>query len=307
MADAGIRHETLEGDTWLPLTTRILQRLVAEDTMAPLWEPGDMSWMYATVADPNRLRATAWRVGDADPQLVTVEQQYRLTPGKTPNVEVMLIGDVRAGSPSREQIWPHVVPTLADSGLYPDAAMLVQVDARDQRMRTDLEGIGYRANPDDDYVQFARHPTAVPDALPLPDGWRFADMTEPSDGEHHLAKRSGPDVHARLQASPCYDPSLDLRVVTDDGAVAAYCLMWHDAPSRSGEFEPVRTEDAYQGRGIGKALLIEGFRRLMARNVTTIKVISERTNTASMALYQRVGFAEAYGLHTMTREPINKA
>lgn len=141
-----------------------------------------------------------------------------------------------------------------------------------------------------------QRPTAPPPSRPLPAGMRFDDeRSRPADRPHHLTKRNGERVAERLRECSLYRPELDLCVRTESGEVAAYCLCWLDPTNGVGLFEPVRTEDAYQRRGIGRALLTEGIRRMMAPGASLIKVARARENEAARRLYASVGFADAFG------------
>jgi ribosomal protein S18 acetylase RimI-like enzyme len=83
---------------------------------------------------------------------------------------------------------------------------------------------------------------------------------------------------------------LDLVAVAPDGAFASYCICWLDPANRTGEFEPVGTRPAFRGKGIGKLLMLEGLRRLKALGARTAIVYSVGDNTASIRLYESVGF-----------------
>lgn len=98
------------------------------------------------------------------------------------------------------------------------------------------------------------------------------------------------DAYQRMRTIPGYDPSLDLVAVAPDGTFAAYCICWLDKANQYGEFEPVGTRAAYRGRGIGKAVMLEGLRRLQERRATRAFVVSLAHNVASRRLYESVGF-----------------
>ncbi len=62
-----------------------------------------------------------------------------------------------------------------------------------------------------------------------------------------------------------------------------------------GLFEPVRTEDAWQRRGLARALLTEGIRRFMSNGTGLIKVSRMPNSDAARGLYTSVGFQDAFG------------
>lgn len=74
--------------------------------------------------------------------------------------------------------------------------------------------------------------------------------------------RDDPTWYRNIQNAPSYRRDLDLVAVAPDGAIAAFCTVWFDDVTRSAYFEPVATVPAHQRRGLGRALLTEGLRRL---------------------------------------------
>ena len=60
--------------------------------------------------------------------------------------------------------------------------------------------------------------------------------------------------------------------------------------SKSGEFEPVGTRAAFRRKRLGRAVMLEGLRRLVSRGAETALVTSEGANDAALSLYTSVGF-----------------
>ncbi|MEW5872883.1 MAG: GNAT family N-acetyltransferase [Chloroflexota bacterium] len=81
--------------------------------------------------------------------------------------------------------------------------------------------------------------------------------------------RNDPTWYRNIQTAPLYRRDLDLVAVASDGAIAAFCTIWFDDVTRSAYFEPVATVPDHQRRGLGKALLVEGLRRLQRMGATT--------------------------------------
>ncbi len=122
-------------------------------------------------------------------------------------------------------------------------------------------------------------------------------------GDHPLARRNGTGIAERLRACSCYRPDLDLRILADDGTVAAYCLCWLDARNGVGLFEPVRTEDAFQRRGLGRALIAEGITRLTARGAATIRLTRAADGDIAARLYRGASFVDTYRKLGYVRRP----
>jgi mycothiol synthase len=144
---------------------------------------------------------------------------------------------------------------------------------------------------------------------PLPPGYSVRHLGGEEEIEARVAvhraafapSRMTVAKHRAVMAAPTYRQDLDLVAVAPDGTFAAYCIVWFDAANRIGVFEPVGTGPDYQRRGLGKAVLAEGLRRLRALGAAKAFVISEIDNPASNALYESVGFRFVDDIHAWTR------
>ena len=114
----------------------------------------------------------------------------------------------------------------------------------------------------------------------------------PDDIQHAIDNR---DVtwYRNIQNAPLYRRDLDLVAIAPDGSVAAFCTIWFDDVTRTGSFEPVATVPAQQRRGLGKAVMTEGLRRLQRLGATQATVGSYSVHAG--ALYDSMGFT-AYDL-----------
>jgi len=93
--------------------------------------------------------------------------------------------------------------------------------------------------------------------------------------------------------SPVYVPEHELFVMSPDGEVAAYCIVWTDELTKVGHFEPVGTHPNFQRRGFGKSLLFEAMRRLKSEGMTEADVCTNHNNEAAIRLYESVGFRKS--------------
>lgn len=96
--------------------------------------------------------------------------------------------------------------------------------------------------------------------------------------------------YRNVQRAPLYRRDLDLVAVAPDGELAAFCTLWFDDVTRTAAFEPVGTHPAHQRRGLGKALMAEGLRRVRDLGATLCTVGSY--SEAAGALYASLGFTE---------------
>ncbi len=110
--------------------------------------------------------------------------------------------------------------------------------------------------------------------------WRVFHPDEPD--ENYRGWEWYPDV----QRCPLYRRDLDLVAVTPDGELAAFCTVWFDDVTRTGYFEPVGTSPDHQRKGLGKAIMTEGLRRL--KNMGALYATVAGYSKAARALYGSV-------------------
>jgi mycothiol synthase len=87
-----------------------------------------------------------------------------------------------------------------------------------------------------------------------------------------VENRDDPAWYRNIQTAPLYRRDLDLVAVAPDGAIAAFTTIWFDDVTRSAYFEPVATVPAHQRRGLGKAVMTDGLRRLQRMGATLAMV-----------------------------------
>jgi ribosomal protein S18 acetylase RimI-like enzyme len=114
--------------------------------------------------------------------------------------------------------------------------------------------------------------------------WKAFHAAEPDD------RYEGWEWYANVQRAPLYRRDLDLVAVAPDGELAAFCTLWFDDVTRTAAFEPVGTHPAHQRRGLGKAVMTEGLRRIQQLGATLATVDSY--SAAAGALYESLGFTD---------------
>jgi mycothiol synthase len=117
--------------------------------------------------------------------------------------------------------------------------------------------------------------------------WRAFHPDEPD------AAYEGWEWYHNIQRIPQYRRDLDLVAVSPDGVICGFCTVWLDDVTRTGMFEPVGIMPEHQQKGLGKALMSEGLRRLqkMGAHWATVGGYSPAAN----ALYKSV-MSGHYGL-----------
>jgi mycothiol synthase len=170
-------------------------------------------------------------------------------------------------------------------------------DADDVAHITRLEQLGFSSSEFlIAFLQDIRGPLPTPT---LPDGFTFLERVEPEDAERralahkdafHPQSKMTPDYYRALMNAPVYDPALDIALAGPDGSIVSFALCWVDAANRLGLFEPVGTRYAFHRRGLGKAVLLEGLRRLQGRGVETALVSCHADKPGNVTFYQSAGF-----------------
>ena len=127
------------------------------------------------------------------------------------------------------------------------------------------------------------------DASELPSrsfaSWRAFHADDPEDAYE------GWEWYRSIQQMPLYRRDLDLVAVAPDGEIAAFCTVWYDDVTRTGYFEPVGTRPEHQRRGLGRAVLTEGLRRLGP--LGAVRGFVGGYTPAATALYDGAGFKDA--------------
>jgi mycothiol synthase len=103
-----------------------------------------------------------------------------------------------------------------------------------------------------------------------------------------------------LQA-PTNRPDLNLVAVAPDGAFTASAIAWLDEANAIGMFEPVGTHPDYRRRGLARAVLCEGLRRLKALGAR-LAYVGCGTGMAVTRLYESVGFTDYDEEHHWRKE-----
>jgi len=152
--------------------------------------------------------------------------------------------------------------------------------------------------------------TPIPYA-PIPEDFHFRPATR-DDADalgalHSAAFDSGwkPGEYRRVMDCAAFEIENELLVVAPGERLAAFTVIWIDPISESGLFEPVGCHPDFQRKGLTRALLYEGMRRMQAAGAQTALVTHELEdeNPASARLYASVGFKPIDAIHE-ARKPI---
>lgn len=267
------------GLEYLDLVTSLLQRARVCDPDAGLWEAADLQWWWRRDQHPDPANATFW-IDAGMPVAAVVFTNW----GTRWGCDVIAVTD-HAGSLQAE-LWSHALHRIAKLQIGP-----IETTVRDDDGATAalLEAAGFTRDADG-YMTCSMAATERAAPKPLADGYRLFSTAERAAVPHQMTPRNGSAVAEHLRECSLYDPDLDLYVVAPDGDVAGYGLFWADPVTGVGLVEPMRTEDAHQGRGLAGHLFRTGLDRLAQRGCTTLRVTHEEANVAAQSVYIGAGF-----------------
>jgi mycothiol synthase len=191
---------------------------------------------------------------------------------------------------------------LAEPAAGERRRLRIWVDGKDAQRQDMLTLRGYHRSDGPEYQRRRSLSTAIPD-VPIAVGYTvraLGDADELPARSWASWKAFHPDEpdeqyqgwtwYRNIQRAPLYRRDLDMVAVAADGEIATFCTIWFDDVTRSAYIEPVGTMPAHQRRGLGKAVMYEGLRRL-ARLGATLALVGSYA-PAAHALYASVGFTE---------------
>ena len=169
----------------------------------------------------------------------------------------------------------------------------------DTRRQELVQNRGYKKQPGWGHHYHCDLDSPIPD-VPIPDGyvirlmggveeyparswasWRAFHNDEPDsnyDGDYSW--------YANLQSAPLYRRDLDVVASAPDGNIAAFCTIFYDDYTRSAVTVLVGVDAEHWRRGLGKAVVTEGLRRLKALGCT--RVFSTAHEEPADALYRSI-------------------
>ncbi|HEX5689745.1 MAG TPA: GNAT family N-acetyltransferase, partial [Roseiflexaceae bacterium] len=141
-------------------------------------------------------------------------------------------------------------------------------------------------------------------SIALPEGFTVENVQNIDDGRlrarvTHGAFRPNDDwetywpQYEQFIRSAVYEGERDLFVRSPDGRGASACTIWFDPVNAVGLFEPVATHPDFQGKGLGKAVMAEGLRRMKATGMRRAVLGFDPNNAPARALYTSMDFGAA--------------
>lgn len=292
------RHVT--GTHYLDAATTLLRRVRSAHPSAGSLEAADLNWWWRAPRSTDALPQLFWFDRSGRPEAAAVATDW----GDGVALDPILMPDATPGRVA------HVIERgLAHAAELGFEAVDVVIDRADHALRAELLRRGFEAAQDDELevVVAWLEADARPMVSPLHAGYRSCSRRDTSERPHHLTLRNGPEVEARLGQTPLYRPDLDLLVLDDRDALAAYGLFWFDPHTATGLVEPMRTEDEHQRRGLARHVLTQGVDLLAAAGATRIKVCFKPSNPAAQELYLGAGFVPGMQTIVLARSDLRVA
>jgi RimJ/RimL family protein N-acetyltransferase len=257
-----------------------------------MWEAADLHWWWRKERRSDTREQLFWADANGRDVAATLLTDW----GSHWGLDAIV---VPGADEALEQIWPAavaLVPDLSrlDGDGAPDVHMYV-VDGDEVLLRL-AAAAGFVAT-DDRGASCWMPADRRPSSERPPSGYWLSDRVVDAARPHPMISRNGTQVAERLAATSLYRPELDLCVRDERGGAAAYGLFWFDPVTATGHVEPMRTEDAHQGKGLARCVLAEGLQRLAALGARRVKVNHELSNPAATQLYRGAGF-ERVSTHT---------
>ena len=274
MAVHEVRASGLE---YLALATDLLQRARLANAEAGVWEAADLQWWWRTPRRSDAIGHIFW-IDDERPVAGVVLTDWGRAWGCDP---IVVPGVSTVTLPT---VWARALEAINALGLKAVEVLVRDDDLELQRL---LAAAGFVADDERSGITWMDTQDR-PNVAALPEGFTIVDRGQATTAPHPMQRRSGEGVEARLRQCSLYDPGLDLAVEAAGGPVAGYALFWFDPVTEVGMVEPMRVEDAYQRRGLARAMLTAGLDRLAKQGARRLKV-GYATDVAR-GLYVGAGF-----------------
>jgi mycothiol synthase len=236
-----------------------------------------------------------WRYGQYEPELHQFHLWFE---------DDRLIGVGWVTSGGFNFLETHLHPRLEDAShetvaraILDWAALVSKTDVRtsstpdNPRLTAVLEAAGFVEDDTEMLIYLCDLSRPIPD-VELPTGFEARHVLEDELEERVSVHRDAFEPskftlqrYARVRSMPGYRPELDLVISTPRHEFAAFCLVW--LSDGVGEFEPVGTRATWRRQGLGRAVMLEGLRRLQAAGAHSATVYSEPKNRV---FYESCGF-----------------
>ena len=266
------------GSEYLAVATQLLQDIRRDHPHAGVWEAADLQWWWRSLRRTDAVSQSFWADTGGHAVGAAIRTDWNGT------VAVDVIAHPALDATNVNELWSAAISLVAE-----ERSVESMVDVTDRVAESHLTSAGLVDTGGRGISAWMDSPRSPKIAL-LPAGYRLLDRAASDDGVHHMADRNGPDVEKRLNETSLYRTELDLLVVDQSGAPAAYGLFWFDPVTAIGFVEPMGTLEDHRRKGLASHLLGTGLERLLMCGATRIKINYEVGNDPASALYLGMGF-----------------
>jgi len=201
-------------------------------------------------------------------------------------------------------LYPEMVAWLEEysRSTWKGALKIVEMDGETEREKV-LQERGFTRDRVSGIFRVRDLSSPIPD-FKLPEGFSIRSVTPDDFDELALCIRQvfghgewfNREILEENASASFYHPDLDLVVVDENGKIVSFCTFRLDPPTGLTELEPMGTLAEYRNKGLGRALICEGFRRLQKYDPSML-FIGEAANTPpANRLYELTGFTERYDM-----------
>lgn len=265
-----------------------LKRIYKDNFNSPQsWIWNRWEWMFSLpyLDEATLSRIGVWECEDQIIGLATYEQSLG---------DVWLSLDPDYPELKSEMI-AYAMSHLAAVDAQGEKSLRVCLLENDEAFAKHAAGFGFVPDGDNEATAIYRIVDPLPQVV-LPEGFRIVSLAEENDlmkihrvlwkGFNHVGEPPIETLHQRqrMQSGPEFDLSLALAVKSPEGDFVSFCNLWHDPKTNYAIVEPMATVPEYRKMGLGRALLLEGFRRCAGRGANKVYVGSEQI------FYYKVGF-----------------
>jgi len=285
-----VQRGLLRGLDRLNATTTVLQRARMADPLAGMWDAADVQWWWRRPLPSDELAMPVWFDEEgpvAAAGLTAWDTAWQVDVFAVPSA----VKEEDAWGATLEAVAGEADAELEVLAHDDDAATIEVVTRLGFSMTDELSGTSWMDASD-------RPPVG------RVEGFTIVDRRTRADRPHPMVARNGEAVEPRLRQCSLYDPGLDLAVEDANGDVAGYALFWFDHTTRVGLLEPMRVEDRFQRRGLGRLLLADGLDRLARKGAQRLKVGFE--SDAARNLYLGAGFVQTSVDRRLVRPPAGR-
>lgn len=139
-------------------------------------------------------------------------------------------------------------------------------------------------------------------ALPLPAAVRqFRLLYDACFGPHPWYQPYQDDAEVLAEMQETYSDLTDLLFLRHEGQPVGFAWV-RRMPAAAGEIEPIGILPSFQGKGLGRSLLLYALRRLYEQGSQTAQIAAWSQNLPALHLYESVGFQPSASLFYLAHD-----